>query len=78
MLSLNTFLYISTIIYQILWWGAEQILGNLKYMSLKGSYISGYKNPSYNVLAIDTREHYLGENLGEDISVALVKYIGEG
>ena len=39
----------------------------------QGSYISGYTNPSYNVLAIDIIEQYLEETLGEDISVSLSK-----
>ena len=40
---------------------------------IQGSYISGYTNPSYNVLAIDINDKDLDENLGEDIIVALVK-----
>ena len=44
----------------------------------KGSYISGYTQPSYGVLAIDIDEKCLEEMLVGNISVALVKAIREG
>ena len=41
----------------------------------QGWYISGYTNPSYDVLDIDINRKYLEEMLGEDLSVDLVKEI---